>query len=194
MSGRPQEHGKRLGREQRLQPTHAIHVRLDELQRLVPVRAGDVDDGVEPPEAAVGRRDRWGPQLPEPGVLFLREPHDVVHRFVGQRHRQQPPRRVVERERHAVQRLELVGQERHRRRQKAHCLVLAVALGVAATLPRVGRQGREEVLRQALVELAQRPSNPRRDAVARETELFRRSEHLPTALQPMDLSATALLG
>jgi hypothetical protein len=38
------------------------------------------------------------------------------------------------------------------------------------------------------------PSNPHRDAVARETERFRRSEHLPTALQPMNLSATALHG
>jgi hypothetical protein len=103
-------------------------IRLQQLERILPHRAGELDYAVEPANDGVVVSLGRSPGVAQPAVFIDGERHNRPHVRVVEIHLRQPLERIENRQRYVMEIGQLIGHDAGGPGQYADCLLDAVAL------------------------------------------------------------------
>ena len=166
----------RGGRDQ-VESADAAHVRLQELEALLPARRPEVDGRVVAADHRVLLAHRRRPVTPEPGLLAVRQGQDRPHVRVGEVQLREALERAVERERDGPHVGELVGQRGDRGGEDADGLLNVVAQVDEVLGARAAVDLRQQGAQLGLGDPVHRLLDPRGEPCPGEARLLDRRQH-----------------
>ena len=155
-----------------VQPADAGQVGLEEPQGLLPHRAREVDDRVEPTEHRVDLALAWPPALLEPPFLVVGEAQHVPHRRIGEVEIGESLERVLQREGRVADVRELLGEGGQRSGQDADDLDGVVAQVDQAARARPDVEAVEQGLKLGLGQSRERPVDAPRHPRAAQAQIL----------------------